>query len=58
MPVEVPGVDGRVLDPRGTWDDGDAYDEQARKLADLFRENFSRFESQVAEEIRKAGPHS
>ena len=58
IPVEVPGVDGRVLDPRGTWDDGDAYDEQARKLADLFRENFLRFESQVSEEIRKAGPHS
>src|SRR5215204_744882 len=58
VPIEVPGVDGRVLDPRGTWDDGDAYDEQARKLADLFRENFLRFESQVSEEIRKAGPHS
>jgi len=58
VPVEVPGVDGGVLDPRGTWDDGDAYDEQARKLADLFRENFSRFESQVTEEVRKAGPHS
>jgi phosphoenolpyruvate carboxykinase (ATP) len=58
VPVEVPGVDGSVLDPRGTWDDGDAYDEQARKLADLFRENFSRFESQVSEEVRKAGPHS
>jgi phosphoenolpyruvate carboxykinase (ATP) len=58
MPVEVPGVDGRVLDPRGTWDDGDAYDEQARKLADLFRENFSKFESQVSEEVRNAGPHS
>jgi phosphoenolpyruvate carboxykinase (ATP) len=58
VPVAVPGVDGSVLNPRGTWDDGDAYDEQARKLADLFRENFSRFESQVSEEVRKAGPHS
>src|SRR5918994_1249838 len=58
VPVEVPGVDGSVLDPRGTWDDGDAYDEQARKLADLFRENFLRFESQVSEEVRYAGPHS
>ena len=58
VPVEVPGVDSSVLDPRGTWDDGDAYDEQARKLADLFRENFQRFESQVSEEVRNAGPHS
>src|ERR671919_553811 len=57
VPVAGPGVDGSVLDPRGTWDDGDAYDEQAGKLADLFRENFSTFESQVTEEVRKAGPH-
>jgi len=58
VPVEVPGVESSVLDPRGTWDDGDAYDEQARRLADLFRENFQRFESQVSEEVRNAGPHS
>jgi phosphoenolpyruvate carboxykinase (ATP) len=54
----VPGVDSGLLDPRSTWDDGEAYDEQATKLADLFRENFERFESQVSEEVRKAGPHS
>jgi len=58
VPVEVPGVDSGLLDPRGTWDDGDAYDEQATILADLFRENFQRFESQVSEEVRNAGPHS
>jgi phosphoenolpyruvate carboxykinase (ATP) len=54
----VPGVDGSLLDPRGTWESGEDYDEQATKLADLFRENFQRFESQVSEEVRNAGPHS
>jgi phosphoenolpyruvate carboxykinase (ATP) len=54
----VPGVDSALLDPRGTWADGEAYDEQATQLADLFRDNFERFESQVSEEVRNAGPHS
>jgi phosphoenolpyruvate carboxykinase (ATP) len=58
VPGEVPGVDSTLLDPRSTWESGEAYDEQATKLADLFRENFQRFESQVSEEVRFAGPHS
>ena len=56
VPVEVPGVPTEVLDPRGTWDDKDAYDEQARELARLFTENFRKFEDQVDEEVREAGP--
>ena len=56
VPVEVPGVPTELLDPRETWDDKDAYDHQARELAHLFAENFKKFEDQVDEEVRKAGP--
>ena len=58
VPLEVPGVPTEVLDPRGTWESGEAYDEQAKKLADLFRENFEKFESEVSEEVRDAGPRA
>ena len=58
VPVEVPGVPSEMLDPRNTWQDGGAYDEQAKKLAALFRENFGEFEAEVSEEVRNAGPRS
>ena len=58
VPVEVPGVPTEVLDPKGTWPDREAYDKQARKLANLFRENFERFAPQVSEEVREAGPRA
>jgi phosphoenolpyruvate carboxykinase (ATP) len=50
-------VPGGILDPRETWPDKDAYDEQAKKLAGLFRANFERFAGEVAEDVRRAGPH-
>jgi phosphoenolpyruvate carboxykinase (ATP) len=56
VPVEVPGVPKEVLDPRQTWDDKNAYDKQAKKLARLFAENFEKFEAEVSEEVRNAGP--
>jgi phosphoenolpyruvate carboxykinase (ATP) len=58
VPAEIEGVPKGILDPRETWDDKDAYDEQAKKLADLFRENFKVFEGEVDEKIREAGPNA
>ncbi|TVP80555.1 MAG: phosphoenolpyruvate carboxykinase (ATP), partial [Gemmatimonadales bacterium] len=56
VPESVPGVPSSLLDPRGTWHDGEAWDRAARKLADMFRENFRQYEDEVAEEVRAAGP--
>ncbi|PXA99058.1 phosphoenolpyruvate carboxykinase (ATP) [Nostoc sp. 3335mG] len=43
VPLAVPGVDARLLDPRQCWSDTDAYDLQAHKLVELFRNNFRKF---------------
>jgi phosphoenolpyruvate carboxykinase (ATP) len=54
VPVEVPGVDSVLLEPRSTWRDPDAYDRKARELARKFRDNFTRFD--VDEAVAAAGP--
>jgi phosphoenolpyruvate carboxykinase (ATP) len=45
-----------VLDPRATWEDADAYDASARKLASMFVENFEQYASQTSPEVAAAGP--
>jgi len=56
VPLTCPGVPADVLKPRNTWADKDAYDQQARKLARMFAENFSSFAADVSPEVRAAGP--
>ena len=58
VPVEVPGVDSKLLDPRGTWASPADYDATAAKLVDLFVENFRQFADQVDEGVRQSGPKS
>jgi phosphoenolpyruvate carboxykinase (ATP) len=57
VPVSVPGVDPRILNPRDTWSDGVAYDAQARKLVAMFRDNFHKFEPHVGADVLQAAPH-
>ena len=56
VPVAVPGVPSEVLQPRGAWADAASYDAAALRLADMFKENFQKFEDQVTGEVRVAGP--
>ena len=56
VPVEVPGVESDILDPRGTWPDPNAYDRTAARLVELFVENFAEFAPHVDEGVRQSGP--
>ncbi len=40
VPLEINGIDPKILNPRSTWNDEKAYDELANRLAQLFTDNF------------------
>lgn len=54
IPLAIADVDSKYLNPRNAWDNQDAYDEQAAKLARLFVENIHSFAP--SQEIVDAGP--
>jgi phosphoenolpyruvate carboxykinase (ATP) len=56
VPTSCPEVPPEMLLPRNTWSDKAAYDEKAKKVASLFRENFKKYEGQASAEVRGAGP--
>jgi phosphoenolpyruvate carboxykinase (ATP) len=55
IPTECKDVPNEVLNPRRTWPDAGKYDEQAHKLAEMFRKNFEKF-GDVDSRIKDAGP--
>ena len=56
IPVSCPEVPSEILDPRETWADKAAYDEQAKKLAKMFSDNFGKKYPHMPADIAGAGP--
>jgi phosphoenolpyruvate carboxykinase (ATP) len=56
VPQECPDVSPELLQPRNTWARPEEYEQKARHLAQLFRDNFTRFAADVPAEVREAGP--
>ncbi len=54
MPTTIEGVPTDMLNPRNVWEDKEAYDAQATKLANLFHDNFKRF-GDVSKDIANEG---
>ena len=54
VPLNVEGVDSKLLNPVKNWADSSAYAEYEDKLVSQFKDNFKKFD--VAESIVKAGP--
>jgi phosphoenolpyruvate carboxykinase (ATP) len=56
IPEGCAGVPASILYPRDTWKDKDAYDQQARVLAEKFIKNFIKYAAGADPEVAMAGP--
>ena len=57
VPVALPGVDSKILDPRDTYADASQWEEKAKDLAGRFAKNFMKYESSEAgKKLSAAGP--
>ena len=56
VPTSVSGVPSEILVPKNTWKDAAAYDAAALKLANLFKNNFTKYEEGASAAVRAAGP--
>ena len=52
VPTSVPGVADLLLEPRRTWEDRAAYDEQSTKLVSMFAKNFEQYLSHIDDDVR------
>ena len=57
IPEALEGIQSDILNPRNTWEDGQAYDETLKKLAGMFVENFRKYsDNDAGKELAKFGP--
>ena len=57
VPVALPGVDPKILDPRDTYADASQWEEKAKDLAGRFIKNFAKFTGNAAgKALVAAGP--
>jgi len=56
LPYNCPNVPSKVLSPRQTWNNDEAYYKKAKELANAFHDNFKIFEHETDKAIVEAGP--
>jgi len=56
VPLSCPNVPEKILLPRNAWADTGAYDAQLKKLADMFVDNYKKYEPQSSAAVIAAGP--
>ena len=56
VPIKIEGIDQNLLNPKESWKDRIAYDQQANKLVKMFIDNFKQFEMYVEASVTDSGP--
>ena len=55
IPKSIRNIPTDILDPRMSWSDKNAYDQEAIKLSNLFKENFKQYCDSIIH-LEKYGP--
>ncbi|MCQ2547872.1 MAG: phosphoenolpyruvate carboxykinase (ATP) [Clostridia bacterium] len=58
IPQSCPDVPAEIMNPKDTWEDKALYDETAKKLAKMFKDNFAKKYPNMDKEIVEAGPRA
>ena len=56
VPIHIEGINQNLLNPKESWKDREAYDQQANKLVKMFIDNFKQFEMYVEASVTDSGP--
>jgi len=56
VPYSIKDIPLKILNTRNTWSDKSKYDETAKKLVNMFHENFKTYEADTSDAIKGAGP--
>lgn len=56
VPTECPDVPSNVLISKNAWADKKEYEQKAQHVANLFKQNFKKYEAGCSDKIKNAGP--
>jgi phosphoenolpyruvate carboxykinase (ATP) len=56
IPTKLAGVDSKLLNPRNTWANPQAYDEAAANLIAQFKANFTKYTGVSEKIVKEGGP--
>jgi phosphoenolpyruvate carboxykinase (ATP) len=56
VPTAIEDVPTEILTPRETWDDKEAFDAQAKRVAGMFRDNFIQYAEGMDNAVVDSGP--
>lgn len=55
-PKHIDGVDSSILNPVETWKNKEEYSMTLKKVAEMFNENFKKYEGVATDAVRSGGP--
>lgn len=55
-PKQIDGVDSNILNPSNSWKNKDEFKETLQKVAEMFNENFKKYEGIASASVKAGAP--